>query len=118
MAHTRKWWWLGVIALAVAGINYSLSVEGRVDKQQARQTGRVDFSNLTETVIATGVIRPMVGAEVNVGSRISGTVVKLPVEVGDRVEELQFEQKDGTVFVRFINDNPKPVEVFAMSIDL
>ena len=86
MAHTRKWWWLGVIALAVAGINYSLSVEGRVDKQQARQTGRVDFSKLTETVIATGVIRPMVGAEVNVGSRISGTVVRLPVVVGDRVE--------------------------------
>ena len=86
MAHTRKWWWLGAIALAAAGINYSLSVEGRVDKQPTRQTGRVDFSALTETVIATGVIRPMVGAEVNVGSRISGTVVKLPVEVGDRVE--------------------------------
>ncbi len=86
MTHTRKWWWLGAIALAAAAINYSLTVEGRVDEQQARQTGRVDFSSLTETVIATGVIRPMVGAEVNVGSRISGTVVKLPVEVGDRVE--------------------------------
>ena len=31
------------------------------------------------------MIRPVVGAEVNVGSRISGTVVSLPVEVGDRV---------------------------------
>ena len=51
-----------------------------------RQTGRVDLQTLTETVIATGVIRPMVGAEVNVGSRISGTVVSLPVEVGDKVE--------------------------------
>jgi len=86
VAQTRKWWWLGAIALAAAGINYSLSVEGRVDQQQARQTGRVDFSTLTETVIATGVIRPVVGAEVNVGSRISGTVVNLSVEVGDRVE--------------------------------
>ena len=32
------------------------------------------------------MIRPVVGAEVKVGSRISGTVVSLPVEVGDRVE--------------------------------
>jgi len=86
MTHARKWWWLGAIALAAAGINYSLSVEGRVDKQPTRQSTRVDFSTLTEIVIATGVIRPMVGAEVNVGSRISGTVVNLPVEVGDRVE--------------------------------
>jgi len=86
MVHTRKWWSLVAIALVATGINYSWSVEGRVDKQQTRQTGRVDFSKLTETVIATGVIRPMVGAEVNVGSRISGTVVELPVEVGDKVE--------------------------------
>jgi RND family efflux transporter MFP subunit len=86
MAHTRKWWSPVAIALVATGINYAWSVEGRVDKQQARQTTRVDFSKLTETVIATGVIRPMVGAEVNVGSRISGTVVNLPVEVGDGVE--------------------------------
>jgi macrolide-specific efflux system membrane fusion protein len=44
------------------------------------------MTSLQETVVATGVIRPVVGAEVNVGSRISGTVISLPVEVGDRVE--------------------------------
>ena len=36
--------------------------------------------------MATGVIRPVTGAEVNVGSRISGTVVGLPVAVGEQVE--------------------------------
>ena len=86
MTHKHKWWWLVAIALVTAGVNYSWSVEGRVDQQQVRQSARVDFSKLTETVVSTGVIRPMVGAEVNVGSRISGTVVNLPVEVGDRVE--------------------------------
>ena len=86
MTHTRKWWWLVAIVLVTVGLNYSWSVEGRVDQQQVRQTGRVGFSALTETVVSTGVIRPMVGAEVNVGSRISGTVVNLPVEVGDKVE--------------------------------
>ena len=86
MTNKRKWWSLTVIGLiAIAGF-FSWSSEGRVPQQQARQTGRVGLGTLTETVIATGVIRPMVGAEINVGSRISGTVVSLPVEVGDDVE--------------------------------
>jgi len=51
-----------------------------------RRTARVSLGELSETISATGVIRPVTGAEVNVGSRISGTVVSLPVEVGDRVQ--------------------------------
>ena len=50
-----------------------------------RRTASVTMGSLNETITATGVIRPVTGAEVNVGSRISGTVVSLPVEVGDRV---------------------------------
>ena len=50
-----------------------------------RKSARVTLGILSETITATGVIRPVTGAEVNVGSRISGTVVSLPVEVGDRV---------------------------------
>jgi multidrug efflux pump subunit AcrA (membrane-fusion protein) len=37
------------------------------------------------TVLATGVVRPRVGAQVAVGSRASGIVRKLHVTVGDRV---------------------------------
>jgi RND family efflux transporter MFP subunit len=51
-----------------------------------RRTAKVSLGTLNETVMATGVIRPVTGAEINVGSRISGTVVSLPVAVGDRVE--------------------------------
>ena len=51
-----------------------------------RRTATVSMGTLNETVMATGVIRPVTGAEVNVGSRISGTVVSLPVAVGERVE--------------------------------
>ena len=86
MAKNRKWWALVAITLLAAVINYFWSLEGQADQQQPRQSVRLDLGTLNETVIATGVIRPMVGAEVNVGSRISGTVVNLPVEVGDTVE--------------------------------
>lgn len=40
-------------------------------------------------VKATGVIKPMIGAEVRVGSRLSGVVRRLYVKIGDRVEKGQ-----------------------------
>ncbi|NIR44910.1 MAG: efflux RND transporter periplasmic adaptor subunit [Gemmatimonadetes bacterium] len=45
--------------------------------------------DLRATVLATGVVRPMVGAEVRVGSRVSGVLERLYVTVGDRVREGQ-----------------------------
>jgi RND family efflux transporter MFP subunit len=85
MKTNRKWWALTAIALIATAANYAWSLGDTQIEEQPRQTTRIGLGSLTETVIATGVIRPMVGAEVNVGSRISGTVVSLPVEVGDTV---------------------------------
>ncbi len=48
-------------------------------------TVRVQRETLDRTVSATGVIRPMVGAEIVVGSRVSGIVREIPVKVGDTV---------------------------------
>ena len=45
---------------------------------------RRDFS---ASVLATGAVRPRVGAEVRVGSRISGTVKRLHANIGDTVEK-------------------------------
>jgi len=86
MKHKYKWWSLIAVALCATVVNYSWSLAGQGEDQATRQTTRIGLDSLTETVIATGVIRPMTGAEVNVGSRISGTVVSLPVEVGDTVQ--------------------------------
>ncbi|PTY07911.1 efflux RND transporter periplasmic adaptor subunit [Opitutaceae bacterium EW11] len=52
----------------------------------AAETVRVVRRTLGSTVKATGVIKPRVGAEVRVGSRLSGVVSRLYVMVGDRVE--------------------------------
>lgn len=43
--------------------------------------------DLASRVLATGIVRPRVGAEVRVGSRVSGIVRRLYVGVGDRVAE-------------------------------
>lgn len=53
--------------------------------------------DLRATVLATGVVRPMVGAEVRVGSRVSGVLQRLYVTVGDRVRAGQLlAQLDST----------------------
>jgi RND family efflux transporter MFP subunit len=49
------------------------------------ETARAGRRDLISTVKATGVIRPMIGAEVRVGSRASGVVTRLFVRVGDTV---------------------------------
>jgi HlyD family secretion protein len=50
------------------------------------QTAAIEQRDIGATVLATGVIRPKVGAQVAVGSRASGVLEKLHVTVGDRVE--------------------------------
>lgn len=50
---------------------------------------RVTRRDIGMVVKATGVIRPSVGAEVNVGSRVSGVVKRLYVQIGDSVRRGQ-----------------------------
>ncbi|MEE9568834.1 MAG: efflux RND transporter periplasmic adaptor subunit, partial [Candidatus Binatia bacterium] len=47
----------------------------------------VSRRTIHRTVVSSGTVKPWVGAEVKVGSRISGTVKRLFVQVGDRVEK-------------------------------
>ena len=86
MKTSRKWLSLaGIILLGTAGF-YARPGDSATAQQSAYQTAVINKTSLQETVVATGVIRPVVGAEINVGSRISGTVISLPVAVGDIVE--------------------------------
>ncbi len=48
---------------------------------------KVKVSDIKDVIKVTGVIRPEVGAEIKVGSRISGTLKKLYVKVGDYVRK-------------------------------
>ncbi len=45
--------------------------------------------NLSSTVLATGAVKPQVGAEVRVGARISGKVEHLYANIGDQVKKGQ-----------------------------
>ena len=59
------------------------------DRSQEAEVVRVTRRDIGSAVTATGVIKPMIGAEVRVGSRISGVVQRLRVRIGDSVAKGQ-----------------------------
>ena len=73
---------LGLVAAAVLGISM---LSSDLEKSSAIEFGRVVRRDIGSSVLATGTIKPMVGAEVKVGSRISGVVVRLRANIGDHV---------------------------------
>lgn len=50
-------------------------------------TGKVVRRDFSSTVLALGIVKPQVGAEVRVGSRISGKVEHLYANIGDSVKK-------------------------------
>lgn len=78
----KKRHWLLALVL-VAGL---ASCNNETTEQQY-ETAIVKVRSLSSAVTATGVIKPKVGAEVRVGSRVSGIVKHLNVHVGDPVKK-------------------------------
>ncbi len=54
-----------------------------------RAEARVERRTVKREVLATGAVKPKVGAQVKVGSRISGKLERLMVQVGDNVKKGQ-----------------------------
>jgi HlyD family secretion protein len=78
----------GLITAVVAGPLVFLgraAVTRGQDTLPRKETARVARRTLASTVKATGVVKPRIGAEVKVGSRVSGVVARLHVRIGDTV---------------------------------
>lgn len=73
-----------ITCLFVAGILMSCNNKEKVEEYQ---TTPVKKRTISSSVIATGIVKPQTGAEVKVGSRISGIVKDLNVNVGDVVKK-------------------------------
>ena len=91
----RSWWGVSVAtALAVSVAALARGTRPTVADATGAAvidtpTVRLSRRDAEAVVKATGVIRPQVGAEVRVGSRISGVVSRLYVRVGDAVRKGQ-----------------------------
>jgi RND family efflux transporter MFP subunit len=88
----RKLVLVGVViaVVAVAVIVFGRSMGNRAQGGlRGAEVVRVVRRDLGRVVKATGVIKPMIGAEVRVGSRVSGVVRRLFVRIGDKVDKGQ-----------------------------
>jgi HlyD family secretion protein len=71
VAAPAGWWWYAY---------------GRVGSgEPVAQTAVVERRDFASSVLATGAVKPQVGAEVRVGARLSGKVAKLSANIGDQV---------------------------------
>jgi macrolide-specific efflux system membrane fusion protein len=81
---------IALITVAVVAVLYlrasSAPSPQRVDSAVAESDVRAERRTLTVSTVAIGTVKPKVGAEVKVGSRLSGVVKELAVSVGDVVE--------------------------------
>ena len=66
---------------------------GATKEADSYQIAAVTRRDMGSSVLATGIIKPMVGAEVRVGSRVSGLVKNLYANVGDHVKKGQLIAK-------------------------
>jgi len=94
--------------VAVGALVLALVVRGSggtavADEPEVAEVARRTFAS---SVVALGAVKPQIGAEVRVGSRVSGRVQRLAANVGDQVEpgqviaELETAEYDAAVAQR------------------
>jgi macrolide-specific efflux system membrane fusion protein len=80
-----------IVIIAAAGAALYLRASSAPPSPAVDQTGATEVRavrrTLTVSTVAIGTVKPKVGAEVKVGSRLSGVVEKLAVNVGDVVQQ-------------------------------
>ena len=77
---------IAVVLLALAGAGWFTLASNPGETETEVRTHVVGRRDISATVMAMGVVRPMVGAEVKVGSRVSGVVTRLRANIGDVVQ--------------------------------
>ena len=81
-----------LILLAGAGVGavtWWQATRGRTPGNPGESTATVARRDFASTVLATGAVKPQVGAVVRVGARISGKVERLHANIGDLVKKGQ-----------------------------
>ena len=78
-----------ITTMSIVALVYAFYPNRSNEPENVWETQKVIRRNISTSVLATGIIKPKVGAEVRVGSRASGTVTNLYVNIGDYVKKGQ-----------------------------
>src|SRR5690242_18824120 len=87
--HSRRWIWITILALTFSGAAFfSLkAVSKGSSKIDAEKLAKVERLDLTRSVVATGKIEA--ASKVEIKSKASGIIEKLPFDVGQMVRQGQ-----------------------------
>ncbi len=109
----KKFWFVLGIALIIAAAVFfgrSFLIQEN-DNQSSSRTVSVVRRDIGSSVLATGIVKPLVGAEVKVGSRVSGVVKHLRAQIGDLVEAGQIiAELDDAEFKAKLDQNMAALE--------
>ena len=78
---------IGLVVVLIVGVGAAAMFKGKAEVGTAVDVAAAETRAITQTVVASGRIAPEV--EVNIASDVSGEIVQLTVEEGDRVEQGQ-----------------------------
>jgi len=84
----KKFWFAwGIVLIIAAAVFFGRPLLIKEDNEESgSRTVSVVRRDIGSSVLATGIVKPVVGAEVKVGSRVSGVVRHLRAQIGDFVE--------------------------------
>ena len=87
--RVRRWLWIGGLALAIAGIGFAFArPKGKAEEEKDKvKTAKAEVADVQVRVTEVGSVEPDV--KVDVKSVLSGKVVELLVQEGDRVKRGQ-----------------------------
>ncbi|HUL77360.1 MAG TPA: efflux RND transporter periplasmic adaptor subunit [Vicinamibacteria bacterium] len=87
--RVRRWLWIGVLGVAIAGIGYAfLRPKGKPEEEKNKiKTAKAEVADVQVRVTEVGSVEPLV--KVDVKSALSGKVVELLVREGDAVRKGQ-----------------------------
>lgn len=109
----KKFWFvLGIALIIAAAVFFGRSfLIKENDNQSSSRTVPVVRRDIGSYVLATGIVKPVVGAEVKVGSRVSGVVKHLRAQIGDLVEAGQIiAELDDAEFKAKLDQNMAALE--------
>ncbi len=78
---------LVLVALSLVILGFYIARKEKQSHLMAASIVQVKVGSVKNIIDATGIVKPQVGAEVKVGARISGTVMKENVRIGDHVKK-------------------------------
>src|SRR5690606_10745483 len=100
--RSRRLWWTAPIVLLVAGLALFWVLRNDAQADANLRTATVTLGNIEASITALGTLQPR--EYVDVGTQVSGQLLRLHVELGDQVEQGQLlAEIDPTLFEAKVN---------------